>query len=65
MSRRSVTDAETVLTPVMRNNRGDKGIGFYNYGHSRQVIRRAARSNVTVVPRADNWLEVQWVSVGK
>ena len=103
----SVTDAETVLTPVMRNNLGDKGIGFYNYGHSRndkfdalaaqssvepdpakrevlvkaalrefkesvntlplhrQVIPWAARSNVTVVPRADNWLEVQWVSVGK
>jgi peptide/nickel transport system substrate-binding protein len=103
----SVTDAETVLTPVMRNNLGEKGIGFYNYGHSRndtfdalaaqssvepdpkkrealvkaalrefkesvhtlplhrQVIPWAARSNVTVVPRADNWLEVQWVSVGK
>ena len=27
----SVTDAETTLTPVMRN-RADKGIGFYNYG---------------------------------
>jgi peptide/nickel transport system substrate-binding protein len=103
----SITDAETVLTPVMRNNLGEKGIGFYNYGHSRndtfdalaaqssvepdpkkrealvkaalrefkqsvntlplhrQVIPWAARSNVTVVPRADNWLEVQWMSVGK
>jgi peptide/nickel transport system substrate-binding protein len=27
----SVTDAETTLTPVMRN-RADKGVGFYNYG---------------------------------
>ena len=103
----SVTDAETTLTPVMRNNLGEKGIGFYNYGHSRndtfdalaakssvepdpkkreelvkaalrewkenvhtlplhrQVIPWAARSNVTVVPRADNWFEVQWVTVGK
>jgi peptide/nickel transport system substrate-binding protein len=31
----AVTDAETTLTPVMRNNAGEKGIGFYNYGHSR------------------------------
>jgi peptide/nickel transport system substrate-binding protein len=30
----SVTDAETTLTPVMRN-RADKGIGFYNYGNVR------------------------------
>jgi peptide/nickel transport system substrate-binding protein len=27
----AVTDAETTLTPVLRN-RGDKGVGFYNYG---------------------------------
>jgi peptide/nickel transport system substrate-binding protein len=101
------TDAEQVLTPVMRNNLGDKGIGFYNYGHARndkfdamaaqssvepdpkkreeivkaalrefkdqfttlplhrQVIPWAARSNVNVVHRADNWLEVAWVTVGK
>jgi len=31
----AVTDAETTLTPVLRNNLGEKGIGFYNYGHSR------------------------------
>jgi peptide/nickel transport system substrate-binding protein len=103
----SVTDAETTLTPVMRNNLGEKGIGFYNYGHSRndkldalaaqssveadptrrealvkaalrqfreqftalplhrQVIPWAARSNVNVVHRADNWFEVSWVTVGK
>jgi peptide/nickel transport system substrate-binding protein len=30
----------------------------------RQVIPWAARSNVTVVHRADNWLEWQWVTVG-
>ncbi len=103
----AVTDAETVLTPVLRNNLGDKGVGFYNYGHSRndkfdalaaqssveadpkkreelvkaalreykdqftalplhrQVIPWAARSNVNVVHRADNWFEVAWVTVGK
>ena len=102
-----VTDAETVITPVLRNNLGDKGIGFYNYGHSRddvfdalaakssvepdpkkreelvkaallrykdqvttlplhrQVIPWAARSNVSVVHRADNWFEVGWVRIGK
>ena len=30
----------------------------------RQVIPWAARSNVTVTHRADNWLEWQWVTVG-
>jgi peptide/nickel transport system substrate-binding protein len=101
------TDAEQVLTPVMRNNAGAQGIGFYNYGHAkndkfdalaaqtsvepdpkkreemvkaalrefkdsyttlplhRQVIPWAARSSVNVVHRADNWLEVAWVTVGK
>jgi peptide/nickel transport system substrate-binding protein len=29
----------------------------------RQMIPWAARSNVDVVPRADNWLEVAWVTV--
>jgi peptide/nickel transport system substrate-binding protein len=29
----------------------------------RQFIPWAARSNVTVVHRADNWLEVAWVTV--
>jgi len=103
----SVTDAETTLTPVMRNNLGEKGIGFYNYGHSRndkldalavqssteadpkkreelikaalrefrdqftalplhrQVIPWAARSNVNVVHRPDNWFEVSWVTITK
>jgi peptide/nickel transport system substrate-binding protein len=102
----AVTDAETTLTPVLRN-RADKGVGFYNYGGAkndkadalaaqssveadpkkregivkaaltefknniaviplhRQVIPWAARSNVNVVHRADNWFEVQWVTVGK
>jgi peptide/nickel transport system substrate-binding protein len=101
----AVTDAETTLTPVMRN-RGEKGVGFFNYGNSkndkfdalaaqssveadpkkrealikealtewknqvhtiplhRQAIPWAARSNVNVVHRADNWFEVQWVTVG-
>jgi peptide/nickel transport system substrate-binding protein len=30
----------------------------------RQFIPWAARANVSVVHRADNWLEVQWVTVG-
>jgi peptide/nickel transport system substrate-binding protein len=29
----------------------------------RQVIPWAARSNVDVVHRADNWLEVPWVTI--
>jgi peptide/nickel transport system substrate-binding protein len=100
----AVTDAETTLGPVLRN-RGEKGIGYYNYGNSRndkfdalaaqsstepdpkkreemvkaalreytsqahilplhrQVIPWAARSNVDAVHRADNWLEVPWVTI--
>jgi len=102
----AITDAETVLTPVLRN-RGDKGVGFYNYGNARndkfdqlaaqssveadtkkreqlikaalteykeqvnaiplhrQVIPWAARNNINVVHRADNWFEVAWVSIAK
>jgi peptide/nickel transport system substrate-binding protein len=102
----SVTDAETTLTPVMRNP-GAGGIGFYNYGRStnakfddlaarssvetdpakrkelilaaltewkeqvhtiplhRQVIPWAARSNVNVVHRADNFLIWEWITIGK
>ena len=102
----SVTDAETTLTPVMRNL-GAGGIGSYNYGRStnakfddlaarssvegdpvkrkelilaaltewkeqvhtiplhRQVIPWAARSNVTVVHRPDNYLVWEWVTIGK
>ncbi len=100
----AITDAETTLTPVLRN-RGEKGVGFYNYGGSRndkfdalaaqssvepdpkkreqlikaalteykeqfhvlplhrQMIPWAARSNVQVVHRPDNWFEVGWVTV--
>jgi peptide/nickel transport system substrate-binding protein len=102
----AVTDAETVLTPVMRSP-GPKGEGLYNYGRShnerfdqlaaqssaeadpvrrealikaalrewktqvhaiplhRQVIPWAARANVDVVHRADNRLEVDWVTIGR
>ena len=102
----AVTDAETTLTPVMRNF-GSGGIGSYNYGRStnakfddlaakssveadpvkrkelilaaltewkeqvhtiplhRQVIPWAARSTVTAVHRADNYLVWEWVTVGK
>ncbi len=101
----AITDAETVLTPVMRNP-GEKGVGFYNYGRSsndkfdklaaassnegdvakrkemitqallewkeqvhtiplhRQIIPWAAKPNVTLVHRADNYVTVEWVSVG-
>ena len=102
----AVTDAETTLTPVLRN-RGEKGVGFYNYGNSkndkfdamaaatsteadpkkreelvraalkefkdnvhtlplhRQMIPWAARANVSVVHRADNWFEIAWVNIAK
>jgi peptide/nickel transport system substrate-binding protein len=102
----NVTDAETTLTPVMRNA-GDKGVGYYNYGRStndkfdalaakssvetdpkkreelikaaltewkeqvhtiplhRQIIPWAARQNVNAVHRADNYLTVEWVRVGR
>jgi peptide/nickel transport system substrate-binding protein len=100
----TVTDAETTLTPVMRNP-GPKGEGLYNYGRSRndtfdkiaaqssiepdpkkrevlirqaltewrqqvhsiplhrQMIPWAARSHVDVIHRADNWLEVPWITI--
>ncbi|GAP38526.1 ABC transporter substrate-binding protein [Piscinibacter sakaiensis] len=100
----SITDAETTLTPVLRN-RGEGGVGAWNFGgyvdakldelaaassrepdpkkreqlvkaalkrHNeevhhlplhRQVIPWAARQNVELVHRADNWLEWRWVSV--
>ena len=102
----AVTDAETTLTPVMRNP-GAKGEGLYNYGRSRndafdrlaaqasveadparreslirqalaewrqqvhtiplhrQVIPWAARAGVEVVHRADNWLEVPWITINR
>ena len=100
----AVTDAETTITPVLRN-KGDKGVGDFNYGNvkddkfdalaaassveadpkkreelvkaalreytqqvhvlplHRQVIPWAARTGVDVVHRADNWLEVSWVTM--
>jgi peptide/nickel transport system substrate-binding protein len=36
----------------------------HNIPLHRQVIPWAARSNVEVVHRADNWLEVQWIKMG-
>ena len=100
----SITDPETTFTPIYRN-RGDKGVGSYNFGNfkddeldalaaasskeadpakrralikqvflrhnaqvhhiplHRQFVPWAARRNVTVAHRPDNWLEVQWASV--
>jgi peptide/nickel transport system substrate-binding protein len=49
----SVTDAETTLTPVMRNNQGPTtGIGSYNYGRSTNAKfdDLAARSSVEPDP---------------
>jgi len=47
-----VTDAETTMTPVMRQ-RGDKGVGLYNYGNSRndKFEALAAQSSVEADPR--------------
>ena len=103
----AVTDAETTLTPVLRNLQPTGGVGSYNYGRStnakfddlaarssveadpvkrrelilaaltewkeqvhtiplhRQVIPWAARSNVTAVHRADNYLVWDWVTIAK
>jgi peptide/nickel transport system substrate-binding protein len=36
---------------------------FHHLPLHRQVIPWAARSNVDVVHRADNWLEVPWVTI--
>ena len=49
----AITDAETTLTPVMRNNLGEKGIGFYNYGHARndKLDALAAQSSVEADPK--------------
>ena len=98
----AVTDAETTLTPVLRNaarrasastttaRKNDKvdelaaqssvepdpkkreeliKAALSEYKEQvhriplhRQVIPWAARSNVDVVHRADNWFEVQWVN---
>jgi peptide/nickel transport system substrate-binding protein len=100
----AITDVETLLTAVLRNP-GEKGVGSYNYGRSRndkfdalaaqssnepdakkrevlikaalaeyreqiqliplhrQVIPWAARAGVNAVHRADNWLELAWVTV--
>ncbi len=48
----AVTDAETTLTPVMRNP-GDKGVGFYNYGRSRndKFDALAAQSSTEADPK--------------
>jgi peptide/nickel transport system substrate-binding protein len=48
----AVTDAETTLTPVMRNS-GEKGIGFYNYGRSRndKFDALAAQSSTEADPK--------------
>ncbi len=100
----AVTDAETTLTPVLRN-RATGGVGTYNWGNykndkldslaaqstvetdlkkrealvkaalrehkeqvhhiplHRQMIPWAARANIDVTHRADNWMEIGWVNV--
>ncbi len=47
----SITDAETTLTPVMRT-RGDKGVGYWNFGAVRndKFDALAARSSVEPDP---------------
>ncbi len=48
----AVTDAETTLTPVLRNQ-GDKGVGFYNYGKAKndKADALAAQSSVEPDPK--------------
>ena len=47
----AITDAETTLTPVMRN-RGDKGIGYYNWGNVRNDKFDALAAASSVEPDA-------------
>jgi peptide/nickel transport system substrate-binding protein len=45
----SITDAETILTPLYRN-RGDKGVGNYNYGNFRNDTADALAAQSSVEP---------------
>ncbi|MFN3303268.1 MAG: ABC transporter substrate-binding protein [Roseateles sp.] len=47
----SITDAETILTPLYRN-RGDKGVGYYNYGNVRNDRADALMAQSSVEPDA-------------
>ncbi len=102
----AITDAQTMLSPVLRSKDDKTGNGFFNYGRyvnpkldtlidaaavepnvdkrremirqaiaehntqvhhvplHRQVIPWAMRSNINVVHRADNWLNMESVSIG-
>jgi len=48
----AITDAEVILTPVFRN-RGERGVGFYNFGNYRddKFDQLAAQSSVEVDPK--------------
>jgi peptide/nickel transport system substrate-binding protein len=48
----AITDAETTLTPVLRN-RGEKGVGSYNYGNARndKFDALAAQSSIEPDPK--------------
>lgn len=48
----AITDAETTLTPVLRN-RGEKGVGAYNYGNYKndKLDRAAAASSKETDPK--------------
>ena len=45
----SITDAETILTPLYRN-RGDKGVGNYNYGNFRNDKADALAAQSSIEP---------------
>lgn len=45
----SITDAETILTPLYRN-RGDKGVGYYNFGNVRNDRADALMAQSSVEP---------------
>ncbi|MGH6608730.1 MAG: ABC transporter substrate-binding protein, partial [Burkholderiaceae bacterium] len=101
----AITDAQTMLSPVLRSRDEKTGNGFFNYGRyvnpkldafidsasvesnadkrkemirqaiaehnaqvhhvplHRQMIPWAMRSNINAVHRADNWLNMETVSI--
>jgi peptide/nickel transport system substrate-binding protein len=62
----AITDAEVMLTPVLRN-RGEKGVGYYNYGNYRndKLDALAAQSSVEADPKKREELVKAALRAGK